>query len=69
MAFQQQTRQGRDIFRLGPVEADGLDVIGDTFLTECDHGLRRRVFADKGRVARFTPLSVACAESTTATSN
>jgi hypothetical protein len=56
-------------FGLGVEQADGLDVPLQAFLAQIEHGLRRVGDRKQRRVALLTPTSVACADSSTATSS
>ena len=62
-------RQRDDVLGLGAIEPDGLDVVAQALLAERDHLGGVSATANSDRVARLTPASVACADSTTATSS
>jgi len=47
VAFQQQARQGDDVFRLGAVEAYGLDIVLDAGIAQCGNRLWRRVVLEQ----------------------
>lgn len=64
----QHLRQGNDVFGLVAVKPDGLDMADQIFLAERQHFSGVSATLNSARVARFTPTSVACAESATATS-
>ncbi len=58
-----------DVLGLVAIEADRLDVVAHFFFAQGDHFLRCVGDGEqRPRVARLTPTSVACADSTTATS-
>ena len=68
MVLDELLRQGDDILRLVAPEADGADMTSDAGFAQRRHfrGGRRR--PNSSRVALLTPVSVACADSATATS-
>ena len=61
-------RQRDHMLRLGAVKPDRLDHLAQFFLAERQHFLRRIGDGEERAVALLTPASVACADSTTATS-
>ena len=69
MVGHQPARQLDHVLRLGPKQPDGLDQLAHPLLAERHHFLRRVGEREQRRVALLTPASVACADSTTATSS
>ena len=67
--FDQLARQFDDIACLALPEPDRADMLCHAIDAETQHRLRRGGFLVQRPVARFTEASVACAESTTATSS